>query len=222
MNVTCNTVSQRHHVVPLLTDKKFLAFFFRRIKPNTSDRYQEEFPYISPCGPETNYIRCDDLPIVFTHLLDQDGHVIEDIFTYGQTDIESEGQQEDYRFLGNSDIDVKTTISQELCAQHDGVKSGTKRSTESLSYGGAGSSLTLPFQPEKLCMLPDSGRVYHTGPTLLGGVGLVKSSLALEFSRFFVYEEGVSESHPPVAFRWRGRTHTLDRSVLGLMGTAQM
>ena len=201
-------------MVAILTDKKFLAFFFRRIKPNTTDRYQGEFPYISPCGPEINYIRCDDLPIVFTHLLDRDGHVIEDISTYGQTEPDSEGQQEHSRVLGNSNLDLKVTISQELRAQQE---RGTKRSTERLSYGGAGSSLTQPFQPEKLCMLPDSGRVYHIGPTLLGGVGLVKSSLALEFSRFFVYAAGASESHAPVAFRWRGRTHSLDRSVLDLM-----
>lgn len=30
---------------------------------------QDEFPYVSPCGVEMNYIRCDDVPIVFTHLL---------------------------------------------------------------------------------------------------------------------------------------------------------
>lgn len=24
-----------------------------------------EWPYISPCGDEMNYIRCDDLPVVY-------------------------------------------------------------------------------------------------------------------------------------------------------------
>ena len=64
-------------------------------------------------------------------------------------------------------------------------------------------------------MLPASGRVYHAGPERLGGVGLVKSSLAIELSRFFVYEEGAGESAHPVGFRWRGRTWELDTAVLG-------
>lgn len=50
------------------TDKQFLSFFFKRLKRNDTDRYPE-FPYLSPCGREKNYIRCDDCPIVFTSVL---------------------------------------------------------------------------------------------------------------------------------------------------------
>ena len=35
---------------------------------NDTGHYQH-FPYLSPCGRENNYIRCDDVPIVFTNLL---------------------------------------------------------------------------------------------------------------------------------------------------------
>ena len=64
-------------------------------------------------------------------------------------------------------------------------------------------------------MLPEGGRVYHAGPDKLEGVGLVKSSLAIELSRFFVYEEGTSdESSSPVGFRWRGTTWTIDGSTV--------
>ncbi|KAI6178664.1 UPF0598 protein C8orf82 [Aphelenchoides besseyi] len=52
-------------------DVKFLNFFFSRLKVNTTGYYQTEFPYISPCGPEHNYVRCDDRPIVFTALNDK-------------------------------------------------------------------------------------------------------------------------------------------------------
>ncbi|XP_059611299.1 UPF0598 protein CG30010 [Phlebotomus argentipes] len=51
-------------------DKKFLHFFFTRVKFNDITRYAETFPYLSPCGRERNFIRCDDLPIVYTHVLD--------------------------------------------------------------------------------------------------------------------------------------------------------
>ncbi|KAH7700038.1 hypothetical protein AAVH_05809 [Aphelenchoides avenae] len=49
-------------------DKKFLDFFFARVRHNETGRYEDEFPYVSPCGREMNYVRCDDRPIVFTQL----------------------------------------------------------------------------------------------------------------------------------------------------------
>ncbi len=197
----------------IITDKKFLAFFFRRVKPNTG-RYQDEFPFVSPCGPEMNYIRCDDLPIVYTHMLDQDGQVIEDVETYGQT------EPVIHNVLGNHGL---TNLEDSLSQKVD--ERDSKRSTNSLrvasvverlSYGGTGNILSLPFEPEKLCMLPESGRVYHTGPEYLGGVGLVKSNLAIGLSQFFVYSEGANESEAPRAFKWRRRLYELDNSALTL------
>ena len=82
-----------------------------------------------------------------------------------------------------------------------------------LAYGGT-PTLTVPFQPDSLCMLPASGRVYHSGLERLGGVGLVKSSLAIELSQFFLYEEGAGEGAQPVGFRWQGRTWPTDPSLL--------
>lgn len=128
-----------------------------------------------------NYIRCDDVPIVFTHLLDADGGVIQDIIGHASH-------------------------------MHDGTQT---KPTELLSYGGTGNLLTTPFKPEKLCMLPGSGRVYHSAPDNTGGVGLVKSSLAIELSRFFGYEETANpEVAAPVNFRWKGVDHKLDNSIL--------
>lgn len=51
-----------------ITEKKFLQFFFSRIQLNETGSYPE-FPFLSLCGRERNYIRCDDLPLVFTHLV---------------------------------------------------------------------------------------------------------------------------------------------------------
>ncbi|KAI1709645.1 homeodomain-like domain-containing protein [Ditylenchus destructor] len=53
-------------------DKFFLDFFFRRLRLNNTERYRESFPYISPCGKELNFVRCDDRPIVFTELDDDE------------------------------------------------------------------------------------------------------------------------------------------------------
>ncbi|KAF7237171.1 UPF0598 protein C8orf82 [Varanus komodoensis] len=139
-------------------DKQFLVFFFKQLRLNRSGRYEDAFPYLSPCGREHNYVRCDDRPIVFTQLL-QGSH----------------GEQ-------------------------------------LLSYCGGAEGLAVPFQPEKLAMLPENGRVYHPGPEKAGGVGLVKSALAFELSPCFAYERGPTQ--PPTHFQWQDKRHVLTHELL--------
>ena len=220
-------------------DKKFLEFFFKRVKLNASGRYEREFPYVSPCGREMNYIRCDDLPIVFSQLLDANHQVIEDVAGYGgssvpsdthSTNLEALNCENDETAAGDRDTSLHQTrtsgtVSSSSRTTHDALNHSTRTVPASdtthplsstvarLAYGGT-LTLTVPFQPTSLCMLPTSGRVYHLGPESLGGVGLIKSSLAIELSRFFVYEEGARENAHPVGFRWQGRTWELDPAVL--------
>ena len=115
-------------------EKKFLIFFFNRIKCNDTGKY-EEFPFVSHCGRERNFIRCDDLPVVYTHL-----------------------QQVD-----------------------DKLK---------LTYGYADNSLSTNFDPSNLYMNPLSGRVYHPANERFGRIGLVRSKLAIELSKHFIFENG--------------------------------
>ncbi|GAB0088731.1 UPF0598 protein CG30010 [Sergentomyia squamirostris] len=133
-------------------DKKFLHFFFTRVKFNDTPRYTSNFPYLSPCGRERNFIRCDDLPIVYTHVLE------------------------------------------------DGLK---------LSFNHAGDLLTVPFEPGKIFMSPASGRVYHPAAERYGKIGLIRSKLAIEFSKHFDFLDG--ESHPPTHFTWSGQKYELDK-----------
>jgi len=49
-------------------DPVFVTFFFRHLKLNPYPDYKDDFPYVSLCGLERNYTRCDDLPVVFTKL----------------------------------------------------------------------------------------------------------------------------------------------------------
>ncbi|GFN92217.1 upf0598 protein c8orf82-like [Plakobranchus ocellatus] len=138
-------------------EKDFLVFFFKRIKENTCGKYAHEFPYVSPCGREKNYVRCDDTPIVYTHIIE------------GST------------LSGKSDR---------------------------LSYGGAGDRMTVTFEPENVCMLPETGRVYHPAPEQYGSIGLIKSSLAIDLSKYFEFESG-DEAQPPSHFTWKGTRYTL-------------
>ncbi|MCB1194072.1 MAG: DUF4505 family protein [Leptospiraceae bacterium] len=52
-----------------LTDNQFLDFFFRRIIKNETDLHQD-YPYMSPCGKEMNFIKVADIPFVFFKLND--------------------------------------------------------------------------------------------------------------------------------------------------------
>ena len=152
--------------IPLLllfSDKQFLKFFFKRLKQNNSTKYEEDFPFISPCGREMNYIRCDDLPVVFSTIIEDSDN--------------------------------------------------TSGSPGLLTFSGIGDSLTFPFQPEKVCMLPESGRIYHPGPEKVGGAALIKSSLAIELSPYFEYRKGVQDNDPPTHFNWKGICYELDNSM---------
>jgi len=144
------------------TEKQFLKFLFSQLEANKTGRYRDDFPYISHCGRERNFIRCDDLPVVFTELVSQ------------------------------SDTDSANTYY--------------------LTY--AGGTLSVAFQPDQIVMLPETGRVYHTGPANGGGVGLIKSSLAIELSKFFEFVDGGSV---PTHFIWQGQRHQLTKSLLTVL-----
>lgn len=137
-------------------EKKFLEFFFKRIRLNKTGRYQEDFPFISLCGRERNYIRCDDVPIVYTHIYSTD---------------------EDY-----------------------------------LVFGYAGDLLKFSFRPEKVYMLPETGRVYHPADEKYGGIGLIKSKLAIEISKNFSFANG--DTCPPTHFMWKSKSYKLDQTWL--------
>lgn len=137
-------------------EKKFLRFFFNQLRLNNTKRYPE-FPYLSICGKERNFIRCDDCPFVFAQVLQKDIN----------------GAMENH-----------------------------------LAYNHAGDLLTLPFEPHKIFMLPETGRVYHPVMERAGFVGLVRSKLAIEFSKHFEFANG--EHKPPTKFKWDGKDYVLE------------
>ena len=86
-----------------------------------------------------------------------------------------------------------------------------------LTFNGIGPKMKYEFQPHKLCMLPKSGRIYHPGPDKAGGVGLVKSSLAIELSRYFVHKTGRADVDPPTHFVWSGTEYELDNELWAIL-----
>ncbi|MBI3394387.1 MAG: DUF4505 family protein [Spirochaetia bacterium] len=52
-----------------LTDEPFLRFFFKHVKDNDTGRHLE-YPFISPCGREMNFVKPADTPVVFSLLRD--------------------------------------------------------------------------------------------------------------------------------------------------------
>eukprot|EP00298_Acanthocystis_sp_HF-20_P004226 c14564_g1_i1.p1 GENE.c14564_g1_i1~~c14564_g1_i1.p1 ORF type:complete len:181 (+),score=42.29 c14564_g1_i1:53-595(+) len=59
--------TQPRNITTCLKDTRFLNFFWKKIKKNDTGRFSE-YPFISPCGTEMNYITCADTPIVFHSL----------------------------------------------------------------------------------------------------------------------------------------------------------
>uniref|UniRef100_A0A493SYP6 Chromosome 8 open reading frame 82 n=1 Tax=Anas platyrhynchos platyrhynchos TaxID=8840 RepID=A0A493SYP6_ANAPP len=140
-------------------DQRFLTFFFERLRPNRSGRYEAAFPYLSPCGRERNYVRCED----------------------------------------------RTTTT---------GTTGSTAAPQLLSYCGGGERLAVPFEPRRLAFLPENGRLYHPAPARAGGVGLVSSALADEWSPAFEYKGGAGR--PPTHFTWRGVRYELDHELVPL------
>ncbi|CAK9799232.1 UPF0598 protein C8orf82 homolog [Anthophora quadrimaculata] len=140
-------------------DKKFLAFFFKHLKKNNTGRYSKDFPYVSFCGPERNFVRCDDLPIVFTKII--------------QKENSETGKNEDW-----------------------------------FGYAHAEELLMVPFEPEKLYMNVESGRVYHPAPERTGGIGLVRSKIAIELSTLFNFEKG--EENGPTHVFWNDKKYAVN------------
>ena len=68
----------------------------------------------------------------------------------------------------------------------------------------------MPFEPDKVIMEPQSGRVYHPAAEAVGGIGLVKSSLAIEFSNLFKFENG--EDNVPTKFLWQKKWYATDNN----------
>ncbi|NXG24580.1 CH082 protein, partial [Grallaria varia] len=54
-------------------DPAFLTFFFSRLERNRSGRHEAEFPFLSRCGRELNFLRCEDRPVVFTGMATDPG-----------------------------------------------------------------------------------------------------------------------------------------------------
>ncbi|XP_006879468.1 PREDICTED: UPF0598 protein C8orf82 homolog [Elephantulus edwardii] len=61
--------SKMKNFITCYKDPQFLVTFFSFLRPNRSGRYEATFPFLSLCGRERNFLRCEDRPVVFTHLL---------------------------------------------------------------------------------------------------------------------------------------------------------
>ena len=55
------------HDNSIIDDGEYIDYFYKRMKRNDSENYKE-FPYVSICGRELNYVRPADTPIVFHRL----------------------------------------------------------------------------------------------------------------------------------------------------------
>ena len=152
-------------------DKQFLKFFFDRLQPNNTGRYASEFPYLSRCGYERNYVQVDDCPIVYTHVFDA-----------------------------------------------------------RISYNYGGDLMAVPFEPEQICMCPRTGRVYYPTVERYGQLALVRSKLAIELSKNFIFDKKPAEQREqgcrfeePIAIAWNdGKRYELSYRLRPLLMSRQI
>ena len=86
---------------------------------------------------------------------------------------------------------------------------------EHLAYGNAGETMSLPFQPSEVCMQVETGRVYHPATERFGGVGLIRSKLAIQLSTHFIFGEG--DERPPTHIHWGGREVKLSQNIVPVL-----
>ncbi len=86
-----------------------------------------------------------------------------------------------------------------------------------LSYCHCERFLTIPFQPEKICMVPETGRIYHPAERLPHGVGLISDKLSILWTeeRRFSFENG--EASPPTHFVWNKEKLLLTNSLIPVL-----
>lgn len=77
--------------------------------------------------------------------------------------------------------------------------------------------MTTEFQPEMLCMVPGSGRVYHPAKRMPEEVGLISDKLTIIWSeeRRFVFEDG--DENPPTHFLWEKEKVTLTNELIPIL-----
>lgn len=74
------------------------------------------------------------------------------------------------------------------------------------------STLSIRFEPEKIYVKPDTGRIYHPIPEKFHtGIALIKDSIAEQLSSQLVYENDNTEELP-VALKWKGKTYQLQKN----------
>ena len=79
------------NIATSLKSDQFLNFFFKQLRRN--DRVPrrspdgvipfEEYPFLSPCGKEKNYVKCADVPLVFHTLAESEGGPTGEVLVYG-------------------------------------------------------------------------------------------------------------------------------------------
>ena len=66
-------------------------------------------------------------------------------------------------------------------------------------------------------MLPETGRIYHPAPSHVCGVGLIKSSIAIELSKHFDFDDNDETAAPPVWCNWDGERYHLTNEIIPLL-----
>ncbi len=71
-------------------------------------------------------------------------------------------------------------------------------------------TFSIPFQPERLYVKPDTGRIYHPlSEKFHTGIALIKDSIAERLSSHLVYDD--KTNGVPISIEWKGKMYMLKK-----------
>lgn len=168
------------NIATSLKSGKFLDFFWRMLRPNSTGLH-EEYPLYSPCGKEKNFIKAADTGIVFTELLDAER--------------EAEGSG-----AGGSKSPTRAFDDDD-----DGL--APLDSPLVLRYAA---SLSVPFHPSRLRMSESGRLYHSARGTKVGGYALVHTHLAGRLSEHIDATDDPGSSGSALTFVWEGSEYPLE------------
>ncbi len=209
---------KHHNFITQLRDQVFLRMLFSLQRFNKSPYFQNESPFLSPCGKESNYMRYEDkrCVLVFGRLQRDDDRVTA---TKEASDIERIGSD-----MGVSDNGMSQIVDKD--DEEKRVALGLQDTYQSHSlFIGQSLLLKHPFDPSMLYVDDVTGRFYHRVTThkyLCGEkgsdeehasdnvkLGLLHPLITQQLSELLIYDE-VKEQF---VLKWQEKLFPVTRLV---------
>ena len=141
------------------------------------------------CGFERNFIRCDDVPIVFTQIV--------------SNTLSSSSSQSFNLVIAHSDF-IYPFIPESLFMLPESINNDVITEKNKSDKDDENED-----EESVINTLKHGGRIYHRADERFGGYGLIRSSLAQEIGNNFV----LNDNNESIAFKWNDEIYYLNNEL---------